>query len=103
MNSKSQPDYYAALGVTQAATEKDIVKAYRKLAKEKHPDKNPNDPKAKENFIKLKEAFDFLKDEGKRREYDNQRVQAERDRQRYAAFSAQVLEDLSLSLPLKLS
>ena len=90
MNSKSQPDYYAILGVTQVATEKDVIKAYRKLAKEKHPDKNPNDPKAKENFIKLKDAFDFLKDEGKRREYDNQRAQAKRDRERYAAFSAQV-------------
>ncbi|CBY43690.1 unnamed protein product [Oikopleura dioica] len=89
MNSKSQTDYYAVLGVTQAATEKDVIKAYRKLAKEKHPDKNPNDPKAKENFIKLKDAFDFLKDAGKRREYDNQRAQAKRDRERYAAFSAQ--------------
>ena len=60
MSYKSVVDYYAILGVQPSASLKDITSAYRKLAKERHPDKNPNDPKAKEKFIKLKEAFDFL-------------------------------------------
>ena len=60
MSYKSVVDYYAILGVQPSATLKDITSAYRKLAKEKHPDKNPNDPRAKEKFIKLKEVFDFL-------------------------------------------
>ena len=56
----SQPDYYKLLGVDSKATDADIKKAYRKKAKESHPDKHPNDKKAAEKFIKIKEAYDFL-------------------------------------------
>lgn len=89
MNSKSLTDWYKILGVVQTASLKDITKAYRTLAKTKHPDKCPNDPNAKEKFIQLKQAFDFLKDDSKRRQFDNERAQVNRDQQRYAAFSQQ--------------
>ncbi len=63
-------NYYADLGVSSSASAEDIKKAYRKLARENHPDKNPGDSAAEERFKKAAEAYDVLGDEKKRREYD---------------------------------
>ncbi|MCW2778002.1 MAG: chaperone protein DnaJ [Frankiales bacterium] len=68
-----EKDYYAALGVPKDAPAADVKKAYRKLATELHPDKNPGDAKAEERFKAVSEAYDVLSDEAKRREYDEQR------------------------------
>ncbi|MFX0073000.1 MAG: DnaJ domain-containing protein [Candidatus Hermodarchaeota archaeon] len=68
MNQKK--DYYEILGIDKDSSEKDIKLAYRKLAKKYHPDLNKEDPKAKEKFIKLKEAYETLKDPVKRKIYD---------------------------------
>lgn len=90
MNHKSdyKPDYYAVLGVTEKATAKEIVKAFRNKARVIHPDKNLS-ADAAPRFIKLKQAYDFLNDNAKRVQYDNERIQTKRDEQRYAQFSAQ--------------
>ena len=88
MNRKSDIDYYGELGVQQNATTKDITKAFRNKARHVHPDKNKS-PDAAARFIKLKAAYDFLSDNSKRIQYDNERMQAKRDAQRYAAYSAQ--------------
>jgi len=61
---------YQVLGVDKAASTKDIKMAYYKLAKQFHPDLNPNDEFAKKKFQEVSEAFDILKDDRKRREYD---------------------------------
>jgi hypothetical protein len=63
-------DYYAALGLDNKATETDIKKAYRRLAMTCHPDKNPDDPSAKEKFHAISEAYSTLSDREKREEYD---------------------------------
>ncbi|MCK4455301.1 MAG: molecular chaperone DnaJ [Thermoplasmata archaeon] len=64
-------DYYAVLGVDKTASERDIKKAYRKLAKKHHPDLNKDDPKAaEEKFKEISEAYEVLVDEEKRRAYD---------------------------------
>ena len=63
-------DYYKILGVSKNATEKEIKKAYRKLARENHPDTNPNDPKAEEKFKEINEAYEVLSDPEKRKKYD---------------------------------
>merc|ERR1719158_1865581 len=64
-------DYYEVLGVPRNATEKEIKRAYRKLAVKHHPDKNPKDPKAAEERFKLiGEVYEVLSDEKKRRIYD---------------------------------
>ena len=54
-------------------TPKDITKAYRKLARELHPDANPDDPKAEERFKEVSAAYDVVGDEEKRKEYDEVR------------------------------
>ncbi len=59
-------DYYAALGLDKDATDTDIKKAYRKLAMTCHPDKNPDDPNAKEKFQAISEAYSILSDEEKK-------------------------------------
>ncbi|GGM14383.1 molecular chaperone DnaJ [Nakamurella endophytica] len=65
-----EKDYYAALGVPKTATAAEIKKAYRKLARDLHPDKNPGDRKAEERFKDVSEAYDVLSDDTKRKEYD---------------------------------
>ena len=63
-------DYYKILGVDKAASQADIKKAYRKLARKYHPDLNPNDASAKEKFQELNEANEVLSDPEKRKKYD---------------------------------
>ena len=63
-------DYYEILGVQKTATADEIKKAYRKLAFQYHPDKNPGDKAAEEKFKQISAAYDILGDEEKRRNYD---------------------------------
>jgi len=63
-------DYYKILGVERKASEDDIRKAYRKLAKQYHPDYNPNNKKAEDTFKEINEAYEVLSDSKKRSHYD---------------------------------
>ncbi|TLD69558.1 molecular chaperone DnaJ [Phragmitibacter flavus] len=63
-------DYYEVLGVSKTATQEEIKKAYRKLAVQYHPDKNPGDATAEDKFKELSEAYDVLSDEQKRAAFD---------------------------------
>lgn len=63
-------DYYSVLGVERSADAATIKKAYRKLAQQYHPDKNPGDTRAEEKFKKITEAYAVLSDPDKRRQYD---------------------------------
>ena len=69
-----EKDYYKVLGVPKDATEAEIKKAYRKLAREFHPDANKGDPKAEERFKEISEANDVLSDPKRRKEYDEART-----------------------------
>ncbi|MGH2841421.1 MAG: molecular chaperone DnaJ [Solirubrobacteraceae bacterium] len=65
-------DHYKVLGVERKATAAEIKKAYRKLARQYHPDRNPGDAKAEERFKQISQAHDVLGDPDKRKEYDRQ-------------------------------
>ncbi|MBC49075.1 MAG: molecular chaperone DnaJ [Ilumatobacter sp.] len=68
-----EKDFYKALGVAESATDKQITKAYRSLARDLHPDKNPGNDVAEEKFKEVSAAYDVLGDEDKRAEYDEVR------------------------------
>jgi molecular chaperone DnaJ len=67
----TRPDYYKALGVDKKATPEEIKKAYRKLARRYHPDRNPGDKQAEERFKEISQAHDVLGDPEKRKQYDS--------------------------------
>ena len=64
-------DYYKILGIEKNAEEDEIKKAYRKLAKQWHPDKNPDNKKAEDRFKQISEAYDVLSDVTKRKKFDD--------------------------------
>lgn len=70
-------DPYSTLGVSRTASEADIKSAYRKLAKELHPDRNKDNPKAAEKFSEATRAYDLLSDKAKRAQFDRGEIDAE--------------------------
>ncbi len=70
----AQPDLYKTLGVDKKASAEEIKKAYRTLAREYHPDRNPGDSRAEDRFKEVSAAYDILSDAGKRKEYDQGRL-----------------------------
>ena len=70
MSTNNKRDYYEVLGIEKTANENDIKLAYRRLARKLHPDLNKTDPKAKEKFIELQEAYEVISDSNKRSDYD---------------------------------
>jgi molecular chaperone DnaJ len=67
----TRPDYYKTLGVDKKASAEEIKKAYRKLARTYHPDRNPDDTRAEERFKEVSQAHDVLGDPEKRKQYDS--------------------------------
>ncbi len=65
-----EKDFYKVLGVSKDVSEKELTKAYRKLARQYHPDANPDDTRAEERFKEISEAYDVLSDADRRKEYD---------------------------------
>ena len=63
-------DFYEILGVSKSATADEIKKAYRKVAMQYHPDRNPGDKEAEEKFKEAAEAYEILSDADKRAKYD---------------------------------
>jgi molecular chaperone DnaJ len=66
----AQRDPYSVLGVDRKASQDEIKKAYRKLARQHHPDRNPDDPKAEERFKEIQSAYDIVGDPDKRKQFD---------------------------------
>jgi len=69
-----QRDYYKVMGISSTATEEDIKKTYRKLARQYHPDLNPGDKAAEERFKEIGEAYEVLSDPERRAEYDGRQA-----------------------------
>src|ERR1044071_7672949 len=63
-------DLYQRLGIKRGASEEEVKKAYRSLAKQLHPDRNKDNPKAAERFAQVTQAYDLLSDKDKRAQYD---------------------------------
>lgn len=63
-------NYYELLGISRDSNNREIRKAFKKLALTMHPDKNPDNPEAQENFLKIKQAYEILKDQETRKQYD---------------------------------
>ena len=69
-----EKDFYKVLGVSEKAEAKEITRAYRKLARENHPDANPDNAAAEERFKEISSAYDVVGDPEKRKEYDEVRA-----------------------------
>src|ERR1700736_2526550 len=67
----TRSDYYKTLGVDKKASAEEIKKAYRKLARQYHPDRNPDDKSAEARFKEISQAYDVLGDPDKRKQYDS--------------------------------
>src|SRR5919106_3397868 len=68
-----EKDFYKVLGVARDAKPEEIKRAYRKLARQNHPDQNPGNTTAEQRFKEISEAYDILSHEDKRKEYDEAR------------------------------
>src|SRR6266545_316321 len=68
-----EKDYYKVLGVSDTASQKEVTRTYRKLARQFHPDTNPGDKAAEERFKEISAAYDVIGDEARRKEYDEVR------------------------------
>ncbi|WP_395329562.1 J domain-containing protein [Novosphingobium sp. BL-8H] len=79
-------DPYSTLGVSRTASEKDIKSAYRKLAKELHPDTNKDNPKAADRFSEVTAAYDLLSDKDKRAKFDRGEIDAEGNPMGFGGF-----------------
>ena len=68
--AENKRDYYEVLGIQKGASDEEIKKSFRKLAKKYHPDLNPGDAEAEKNFKEVNEAYEVLSDSDKKARYD---------------------------------
>lgn len=94
-SSQEPVDLYQVLGVTRGASDQELKDAYRKLAWRWHPDRNPNDPAAEEQFKLIQGAYAILSDQEKRAEYDRGRGPRTLADFRHTDFSGAAETDLS--------